>query len=54
MAPADTSSTDSGRARSVYEYGESISLGTAVFDDYVRIAAGATTAPTAVQLLDVE
>jgi hypothetical protein len=36
---------------SVYEYGESISLGTAVFDRYVRIAAGATTAPTALQLL---
>jgi hypothetical protein len=36
---------------SVYEYGESISLGTAVFDDYLRIAAGATTTPTALQLL---
>jgi len=36
---------------SVYEYGESISLGTAVFDDYLRIAAGATTTPTAMQLL---
>jgi hypothetical protein len=36
---------------SVYEYGESISLGTAVFDDYVRIAAGATTTPTALELL---
>jgi hypothetical protein len=36
---------------SVYEYGESISLGTSVFDDYVRIAAGATTSPTALQLL---
>lgn len=36
---------------SVYEYGESISLGTGVFDDYVRIAAGATSAPTALQLL---
>jgi hypothetical protein len=36
---------------SVYEYGESISLGKDVFADYVRIAAGATTAPTAVQLL---
>ena len=36
---------------SVYEYGESISLGTAVFDDYVRIAAGATSAPSALQLL---
>jgi hypothetical protein len=36
---------------SVYEYGESISLGTDVFDDYLRIAAGATTAPTALQLL---
>ena len=36
---------------SVYEYGESISLGTAVFDNYLRIAAGATTAPTALQLL---
>jgi hypothetical protein len=35
----------------VYEYGESISLGTGVFDDYVRIAAGATTTPTAAQLL---
>lgn len=37
---------------SVYEYGESISLGTGVFDDYLRIAAGATTTPTAVQLLN--
>ncbi len=36
---------------SVYEYGESISLGTSVFNDYVRIAGGATTAPTALQLL---
>jgi hypothetical protein len=36
---------------SVYEYGESISLGTGVFDDYARIAAGATTTPTALQLL---
>ena len=36
---------------SVYEYGESISLGTAVFDDYLRIAGGATTSPTALQLL---
>jgi hypothetical protein len=36
---------------SVYEYGESISLGTGVFDDYVRIAAGATTSPTALRLL---
>jgi hypothetical protein len=36
---------------SVYEYGESISLGTRVFDDYVRIASGATTTPTALQLL---
>jgi hypothetical protein len=36
---------------SVYEYGESISLGTQVFDDYLRIAAGDTTAPTALQLL---
>ncbi len=36
---------------SVYEYGESISLGTAVFDDYVRIAAGVTTTPTALELL---
>jgi hypothetical protein len=36
---------------SVYEYGESISLGTAVFDDYVRIAAGVTTSPTALELL---
>ncbi|MFI5285644.1 MAG: hypothetical protein ACHQ4F_04935 [Candidatus Dormibacteria bacterium] len=36
---------------SVYEYGESISLGTPVFDDYLRIAAGATTTPTALQLL---
>jgi hypothetical protein len=35
----------------VYEYGESISLGTGVFDDYVRIAAGVTTSPTAVELL---
>jgi hypothetical protein len=37
---------------SVYEYGESISLGTGVFDDYVRIADGAITTPTALQLLD--
>jgi hypothetical protein len=37
--------------RSVYEYGESISLGTAVFDRYLRIAAGVTTTPTALQLL---
>jgi hypothetical protein len=36
---------------SVYEYGESISMGTGVFDDYLRIAGGATTAPTALQLL---
>jgi hypothetical protein len=36
---------------SVYEYGESISLGTTVFDRYRRIAAGATTTPTALQLL---
>jgi hypothetical protein len=36
---------------SVYEYGESISLGTSVFDDYLRIAAGVTTTPTALQLL---
>jgi hypothetical protein len=36
---------------SVYEYGESISIGTAVFDDYLRIAAGDTTSPTALQLL---
>jgi hypothetical protein len=36
----------------VYEYGESISLGTAVFNDYQRIAAGAQTAPSALQLLD--
>ena len=36
---------------SVYEYGESISLGTAVFDDYERIAAGVTTTPSALQLL---
>ncbi len=36
---------------SVYEYGESISLGTTVFDDYVRIAAGATSAPSALELL---
>jgi hypothetical protein len=36
---------------SVYEYGESISLGTAVFDNYIRIAAGAVTTPTALQLL---
>jgi hypothetical protein len=36
---------------SVYEYGESISLGTGVFGDYLRIAAGATTSPTALQLL---
>ena len=37
---------------SVYEYGESISLGTGVFDDYERIADGALTSPTALQLLD--
>jgi hypothetical protein len=37
---------------SVYEYGESISLGTEVFDDYDRIASGATTSPTALQLID--
>jgi hypothetical protein len=37
---------------SVYEYGESISLGTTVFNDYQRIAAGARTAPSALQLLD--
>ena len=37
---------------SVYEYGESISLGTSVFDNYLRIAAGATTSPTAVGLLN--
>ena len=37
---------------SVYEYGESISLGTIVFADYQRIAAGAQTSPTAMQLLD--
>jgi hypothetical protein len=36
---------------SVYEYGESISLGTRVFDDYLRIAAGDTTSPSALQLL---
>jgi hypothetical protein len=36
---------------SVYEYGESISLGTGVFDDYLRIASGAITGPTALQLL---
>ncbi len=36
---------------SVYEYGESISLGTAVFDRYARIAGGATTTPSALQLL---
>jgi hypothetical protein len=36
---------------SVYEYGESISLGAGVFDDYVRIASDATTSPTALQLL---
>ncbi len=37
---------------SVYEYGESISLGTSVFAGYQRIAAGALTTPTALQLLD--
>jgi hypothetical protein len=36
---------------SVYEYGESISLGTGVFDDYDRIANDATSSPTALQLL---
>ena len=36
---------------SVYEYGESISLGTAVFDDYLRIAGGATSTPSALGLL---
>ena len=35
----------------MYEYGESISLGTGVFDDYMRIAADAVTSPTALQLL---
>jgi hypothetical protein len=35
----------------VYEYGESISLGFTVFSDYLRIAAGAHTAPSALQLL---
>jgi len=39
------------RAR-VYEYGESISLGFSVFRDYQRIAAGATTSPSALQLLE--
>jgi hypothetical protein len=37
---------------SVYEYGESISLGTGVFDDYERIAGDATTSPSALQLLN--
>ena len=37
---------------SVYEYGESISLGFTVFDDYERIGAAARTAPSALQLLD--
>jgi len=36
----------------VYEYGESISLGTTVFNDYQRIAAGAQSAASALQLLD--
>jgi hypothetical protein len=36
----------------VYEYGESISLGSTVFNNYQRIAAGAATLPTATQLLD--
>jgi hypothetical protein len=36
----------------VYEYGESISLGNTVFNDYQRIAAGARSAPSALQLLD--
>ena len=31
---------------SVYEYGESISLGTSVFNDYERIASDASTTPT--------
>ena len=37
---------------SVYEYGELISLGTTVFDDYLRIAAGVTSAPSALALLN--
>jgi hypothetical protein len=36
----------------VYEYGESISLGDGVFDDYVRIAGGAQDPPSAMRLLD--
>ena len=36
----------------VYEYGELYSLGSTVFDDYLRIAGDARTAPTAMQLLD--
>ncbi|HKR98224.1 MAG TPA: hypothetical protein VJU79_01795 [Candidatus Dormibacteraeota bacterium] len=39
-------------AASVYEYGESISLGFTVFDHYQRIAAAARTAPSALSLLD--
>jgi len=35
----------------VYEYGESISLGLPVFTNYMRIAAGTRTAPSATQLL---
>ena len=37
---------------SVYEYGESISLGFTVFTDYQRIAAATRTSPSALQLLD--
>ena len=37
---------------SVYEYGESISLGRTVFNDYQRIAAGAQNSPGALQLLE--
>jgi hypothetical protein len=36
---------------SVYEYGESISLGTATFNNYIRIAGGATSSPSALPLL---
>jgi len=36
----------------VYAYGDDEAIGVGVFHDYYRIAAGAQTAPTALQLLD--
>ena len=36
----------------VYVYGDDTAIGTAIFQDYYRIAAGAQTSPTAMQLLD--